>query len=199
MRDVVRDNAYRTVLLSSHAFNVVVDIGAHIGTFAMLWHDKNPNAVIACVEACPDNLAALQRNVGHFATVIHAACTYQTRSVGLLNAVRPHCESTGGSMVVPLDELDTAPGQPGYRYWRDTRPLPTITLEQIMDRLGVDYIDLLKLDCEGSEIDILGHTPSRRRSAASLTRHQQASPIPAGMATRITLQPGTGGQTRLAR
>jgi FkbM family methyltransferase len=38
-----------------------------------------------------------------------------------------------------------------------------VTLEEIMEGLGVDHIDLLKLDCEGSEIDILQNTLSRER------------------------------------
>jgi precorrin-6B methylase 2 len=110
VRDILQQDAYRTALLSGDAFNVVIDVGAHIGTFAALWHAKNPRARIVCVEACPENIAALQKNVGSFATVIQAACTYDTRPLALLNAVRPNCESTGGSMVVPLAELATAVG-----------------------------------------------------------------------------------------
>lgn len=123
VRDIVQSDAYCTALLAGDAFNIVVDVGAHIGTFAALWHAKNPIAKIICVEACPENIPALQKNVGSFATVIHAACTYQTEPLGLLNAVRPQCESTGGSMIVPLNQLGTAPGQPGYQYWHDTRPV----------------------------------------------------------------------------
>ncbi len=162
VRDIFRDDAYRTALLDANAFNVVVDIGAHIGVFARLWHDKNPGAKIVCVEACPENIPALQKNVGHFARVIQAACTYQPGPLALLNAVRPNCESTGGSMVVPRNNLDRAVGQPGYRYWRDSRPVATITLEEIMDLMGVDCIELLKLDCEGSELDILDQTDLSR-------------------------------------
>ena len=132
VRDIVQGDAYRTALLSGDAFNVVIDVGAHIGTFAVLWHAKNPRARIVCVEACPENIPALEKNVGAFATVIHAACTYQKRPLGLLNAVRPQCESTGGSMVVPLAQLDTAAGQPGYRYRRDARLLAAVTLAEIM-------------------------------------------------------------------
>ncbi len=161
VRDIVRDDAYRTALLSGPAFNVVVDVGAHIGTFAVLWHAKHPSARIVCVEACPENIPALQKNVGSFATVIHAACTYQKQPLGLLNAVRPQCESTGGSMVVPLDQLDTARGQPGYQFWRDARPMPVVTLEEIMAMLGVDHIDLVSSIAK--EIDILANTPSRER------------------------------------
>ena len=99
--------------------------------------------------------------MGEFATMIQAACTYEPGELALLNAVRPHCESTGGSTVVPADKLDDQSlHQPGYEYWHDRRPLPKLTLEELMDQLGVDHIDLLKLDCEGSEFSILEKTPS---------------------------------------
>ena len=163
VRDIFHGDAYRTSLLDGAAFNVVVDIGAHIGTFARLWHHKNPKAKIVCVEACAENIPALIKNVGDFAQVIHAACSYSKEPLALLNAVRPDCESTGGSTVVPARTLHSATGQPGYKFWKDDRPLKSITLEEIMARLEVDHIDLLKLDCEGSEYDILENTPSRER------------------------------------
>jgi FkbM family methyltransferase len=162
VRDVYQNDCYRTSLLGPEHFNVVVDVGAHIGTFAALWHAKNPRAKIVCVEACPENIPALEKNVGEFARVVHAACSYAEQPLGLLNAVRPDCESTGGSMVVPLAEIELAGGQPGYKYWHDRRPLPKTTLEELLALLGEDRIDLLKLDCEESEYDILEHTPSRR-------------------------------------
>lgn len=166
VRDIFEQDAYRTKLLSDNAGpgEVVFDIGSHIGTFARLWHRKNPQARIVCVEACPENLAALRANVGDFATVVHAACTYEPGPMMLLNAVRPDCESTGGSVVIPRSELETTPlRQEGYKYWEDARELPTVTLEELMQTLGVDHIDVLKLDCEGSEYSILGKTPSLER------------------------------------
>src|SRR5579863_670966 len=161
VRDIFEQDAYRTLLLGDNAGpdEVVVDIGAHIGTFAKLWYRKNPQARIICVEACPENLAALRANVGDFAQVVHAACTYETAELILLNAVRPDCESTGGSVVVPRSEKDFSPlRQEGYSYWDDYRELPKITLEELMVRYGFDHINILKLDCEGSEYSILGNT-----------------------------------------
>jgi FkbM family methyltransferase len=163
VRDVFHNDCYRTALLGAEHFNVVVDVGAHIGTFAALWHAKNPRAEIVCVEACPENIGALKKNVGDFARVVHAACSYAEEPLGLLNAFPPGRGSTGGSMVVPLPDLEVAPGQPGYHYWHDRRPLPKTTLEDVLALLGEDHIDLLKLDCEASEYDILENTPSRRR------------------------------------
>ncbi len=165
VRDILEQDAYQTHLLESAGESeVVVDVGAHIGVFAQQWHEKNPRAKIVCVEACPENLDALRANVGHFAEVIHAACTYEPGSLALLNAVRPNCESTGGSVVVPIEQLDDSPlKQPGYAYWHDTRPLPKVTLEDLFERFQIDHIDVLKLDCEGSEYSILAHTPSLTR------------------------------------
>lgn len=165
VRDIYEEDAYRTRLLSSNAGpQVVVDVGAHIGCFATLWHKKNPAARIICVEACPENLEALRANVGEFAEVVHAACTYETEPIALLNAVRPNCESTGGSVVVPRADLKTSDlRQEGYEYWHDLRELPKVTLEELMQQFGFDHIDVLKLDCEGSEYSILGQTPSRQR------------------------------------
>ncbi len=165
VQDVYSGDAYRTHLLSSNAGpQVIVDIGAHIGCFAKRWHEKNPEARIICVEACPENLPALRANVGDFAEIVPAACTYETEPMALLNAVRPDCESTGGSVVVPRSELETSNlRQEGYKYWNDLRELPTVTLEQLRQRFGFDHIDVLKLDCEGSEYSILGHTPSLDR------------------------------------
>lgn len=165
VQDVYTNDAYCTSLLANNAGpQVVVDIGAHIGCFARLWRRKNPEARIICVEACPENLEPLRANVGDFAEIVPAACTYERGSIALLNAVRPHCESTGGSVVVPRSELETSDlRQPGYQYWSDTRELPKVTLEDLMQRFGFDHIDVLKLDCEGSEYSILGNTPSLDR------------------------------------
>lgn len=156
VRDIYEEDAYRTRLLQGwHKEDpdyVVVDVGAHIGTFARLWHDKvNSQAKIICVEACPENLPALRANVGEFAEVVHAACTYEGGPMALLNTVTAErCLSTGGSTVVPATGLRATPG-----YRCDDRPLEKITLEQVMERFGLKKIDLLKLDCEGSEFSIL--------------------------------------------
>ena len=163
VRDVFEGDSYRTAIIPGifEQAQLVVDVGAHIGCFAKRVHEMNPRVKIVCIEACPENLAALRKNVGDFAEVIHAACTYEVGELVLLNAVRPNCESTGGSVVVPADEAEkTDLRQQGYKYWLDKRLLEKITLEQVLSRTGHEKIDLLKLDCEGSEYSILGKSPS---------------------------------------
>jgi FkbM family methyltransferase len=146
---------------------VVVDVGAHIGCFSRKFHERNPLARVIAVECCPENIAALRKNVGAFATVLQAAVTYE-KDVALMNAVFPNCVTTGGSTIVPRQELGSKvaagelpteqAGNPDQQYWADFRPVETVTLEEILAKHGVDRIDFLKLDCEGSEFSILRNT-----------------------------------------
>lgn len=158
VRDVYQQDTYRLGLIPQfvEAAELVVDVGAHIGTFAKLVHDQNPKARIVCIEACPENLEALQKNVGDFATIVHAACSYERGKPMLLNAVWPNCSSTGGSIVSFPPHTCAARGD--TQYWLDERPLPVVTLESPLVA-GEKRIDLLKLDCEGCEFSVLGRTP----------------------------------------
>jgi hypothetical protein len=90
-----------------------------------------------------------------------------------LNAVYANCRSTGGSALINRDELQNRVANREFglepehgmssEYWADFRPLRTVTLEDLMREQGFDTIDVLKLDCEGSEFSILGKTPSLDR------------------------------------
>ncbi len=171
VQDVAEQDSYRVDELPMPR-PVVVDVGAHIGCFSQRLHQRNPLARIIAVECCPENVAALRKNVGGFARVVQAAVTYEA-DVALLNAVYPGCLSTGGSTLIAWDELrrrleaGTVAARPGQEmpseYWADFRPVEAVTLEDLMKRYGFEQIDFLKLDCEGSEFSILRHTPSLAR------------------------------------
>jgi FkbM family methyltransferase len=148
-------NVYR--LTASDARLRVLDVGAHIGAFAVHCRQLMPNAQLACVEACPDNLDCLQANVGEFAAVRHAAVTYEPGPLVLLNSITEFHPDTAGSYVASR----SVPTPLGFV--TDARPLATTTLEDLMNALGWDAIDLLKLDCEGSEHSILRQSPAVRR------------------------------------
>lgn len=171
VQDIAEEDSYRIDELPMPR-PVIVDVGAHIGCFSRRLFQRNPLARIFAVECCPENIPALQKNIGEFATVIQGAITYEP-DVALLNAVYKNCLSTGGSAVIDRQELnrrvathDCATG-PGHdmpsEYWADFRPIQALTLENLIQEYGFDRIDVLKLDCEGSEFSILGKTPSLDR------------------------------------
>ena len=133
---------------------IVVDVGAHIGTFARSYLDKNPAAIVTCVEAVEDNIDALTRNTLGLARILHAACTYEDDAC-LLNSVFAGGQFSGGSIVRSRSEVSNEQVNP-QQYFVEQRNVPALTLEQILDVIGEDHIDVLKLDCEGSEMSILG-------------------------------------------
>ena len=155
VRDVYLDDCYGVTELPLPP-RYVVDVGAHIGTFARRVRRRTGRCRIVCVEANSANLPALEANVGEFAHIVSAACSYEAGEVGLLSTVFPGSDNTGGSTVVPL-------GGPAWRRkaarpcYRPGCAVPKITLEEIRRRFDLPRIDLLKLDCEGSEFDILEH------------------------------------------
>ncbi|NQV24727.1 MAG: FkbM family methyltransferase [Rhodopirellula sp.] len=171
VRDIAEEDSYHIDELDMPT-QTVVDVGAHIGCFARRFHQRNPLARIIAVECCPENLSVLERNAGEAATIVSGAVTYE-KNVALLNAVFPDCVTTGGSAVISRGKLEQLIEQGQYAtsaqerrsgdYWADLRPIRTLTLEDIMSEHGLDRIDVLKLDCEGSEFSILEQTPSLDR------------------------------------
>ncbi|MEX2119304.1 MAG: FkbM family methyltransferase [Pirellulales bacterium] len=179
VKDIAEQDSYRIAEFSLTSAGadlsgpLVIDVGAHIGVFSRALVARWPDARVITVECCPENIPALKRNVGPFAQVVQAALTYQA-DVALLNAVYPDCVSTGGSTIIERGALearieparaasDTSGVTRLGEYWADLRQIRTITLEEILDQHGLDHIDVLKLDCEGSEFSILENTASLER------------------------------------
>lgn len=133
----------------------IVDIGAHIGCFSVLCHSVNPDALYSVAECCPENLPYLRRNVGSFAWIHRQAITYENNPI-LLNSIFPGGSATGGSMVVNPET--TYIDWQTHLYQKDNRLLRLMTLDTLinLDESSPGCpIDILKLDCEGSEISIM--------------------------------------------
>lgn len=143
---------------------LVVDLGAHIGAFARLIAKQfpacpyAPAAEVVCVEACAENIALLSDNVAFASRIFRAGCYYTKENLSLLNTVfEGGGVATGGSIVKLRSEMEAENPNPA-EYRKDLRVLPAITLEQAS---GGRFIDLLKIDVEGSEINILAHADIR--------------------------------------
>jgi FkbM family methyltransferase len=171
IEDVFIRDAYKTHLRPKKPGpEYVVDVGANIGAFARLWHQRSPDARIACVEVNRKLLPALEANVAKFATIIPKACHYGA-GLRLLDSVFIDGLSIGGSRVVGMDEWQA---ETSDQYLKPEDPVETVTLEEIQEQLGFPHIDFLKLDCEGSEFSILEHCDLSRVHTIFLESHGAA-------------------------
>ncbi|MBL9124457.1 MAG: FkbM family methyltransferase [Planctomycetaceae bacterium] len=140
VRDVSVEDCYGVERLPWQP-RYVVDVGAQIGAFTRrLRRRLADNACVVCVEPDPANLPALERNVGEFARIEGAACSYAPDPLRLLSSLLPGSENSGASRLDPRGE-----------------PVRRVTLEALLEDYELPWIDLLKLDCEGCELSLLAH------------------------------------------
>jgi len=113
----------------------IVDVGANVGLFSLVARHYFPRATIHCYEPNRSLAPILERHLDPLGvTIFHEAVGAHTGAVQLVL-------SDAGS---PYSKIkDSADGE-----------IPMVSLETVVKRCG-GSIDLLKLDCEGSEWAIL--------------------------------------------
>jgi len=116
---------------------VIVDAGAYTGISSLWFAARYPNATIVSLEPATSNFQVLLLNVAH-----------ERRVIPLREALWP----SDGTIYV----TDNSYGAWAYRVSRHTgnTPVMATSIPTLMQRLGVDRIDLLKLDIEGAEHDL---------------------------------------------
>ena len=117
---------------------VIVDAGAYTGISSRWFAARYPNATIVALEPGAANFELLRRNVRQ-----------ETRIVSVREAL--WCK----------DELVSMTEEAGDGAWAlrvanhgSAEPVRATTVTALMQRLGLDRIDLLKLDIEGSEVEV---------------------------------------------
>lgn len=132
---------------------VVLDIGAHIGAFARWAKDEWPGAIIFCYEPHPSLYKALVENVGSFAT---------TRK----------CAVSDADGTAPLFEGFTNLGASSLKHTVETKNAGGNV--KVVHASRLPECDVLKIDTEGSELDILRNYPHLSRcKAVVLEWHSQ--------------------------
>jgi FkbM family methyltransferase len=132
--------------------DVIVDLGSNVGLSVLYFREMYPAARIVAVEANPRVFARLHANVGNLpgVTLVHAAVGDREGTVTFHSGP----ESWGGSV-----HAHDAGGRPVTQ-----QLVPALTLEHIMERAGEPQVDLLKMDVEGSEVEILKSSIKARQA-----------------------------------
>lgn len=126
--------------------DVVIDVGANIGVFSCFAAMSAQNVKVLAYEPFPGNAALLRSNVASvpgadirvFESAVCGKC-----AVGMLRS------DTTNWIAHSLSEQDNDSD--------DGIPVTTVSLDEILAGNGIDRCNLLKLDCEGSEYEILAN------------------------------------------
>lgn len=124
----------------------VIDIGGHIGSFALYAAARvGPQGKVFVYEPAPDNNAQLARNVAQ--NGFRNVCISSVAVAG-----------SKGDRQFFYDNANTA--MHGlFQKSNHAYIVPTLTLADIFLENNIDRCNFLKIDCEGAEYEILYNTP----------------------------------------
>jgi FkbM family methyltransferase len=126
--------------------STVVDIGAHIGAFSVMAAEAWPEARVIACEADPENYLMLRENLcgRHNIETVKAAIIGQDLNEVEFNAVIDKSAYNSGGGTCVRDEP-----------WTTKTRVPAMSVVRLWSTKGIRQCDLLKLDCEGAEVQIL--------------------------------------------
>ena len=146
--EIFRIGVYTPANLPIEPDDIVVDIGANVGVFAVYAASRTKNTVLA-FEPSPANVEFLRKNtqINSFHNIVVHNLAVSDRS-GTENFALARI---GGGHLL---SSHSAKGE-----IRECVEISTTTLERIIRDNSLEQIDFLKLDCEGAEGQILQSTP----------------------------------------
>lgn len=117
----------------------IIDGGGNIGLTACYFATKYPGANIVSIEPDDDNFNVLNDNIKHYSNIsaIKAGIWNKSAHLKITN-------TTAGNNAFTIEETNT----PG------TNTLEALSITAIMEKMKWNYIDILKLDIEGSEKEV---------------------------------------------
>lgn len=132
---------YRRVEDDARRAAVIIDIGANVGLFALYAASLNRNAQIHAFEPFPANFKQMERNLalnpGHR---IQAHLAAVAEATGTATLYFTPGDDSGCSLSQTKGESCT---------------VNTVGINELFQHCGVTRCDLLKMDCEGSELPLL--------------------------------------------
>lgn|SRR3989338_5069093 len=126
---------------------IIIDIGAHIGTFSIYAMKKVPTVTIYSFEPHPDNYELLLKNIrmNGFERSIKPFRFAIFNKNGKLNLYFRKRYTAGCTLIKEKDNEHVK--------------VKCITIKDIFDSNRIEMCDLLKIDCEGSDYKIIVSIP----------------------------------------
>jgi len=132
---------YRRAEKDIRQAKIIVDIGANVGFFALYASYLNPQVAIHAFEPFPKNANQLKNNL-----LLNSNCRIHFHPEAV-------SDKTGAAALYFTPGIDSgcSLSQPKSQ----SCSVNVVSINDLFNLCGVEKIDLLKLDCEGSELGIL--------------------------------------------
>jgi FkbM family methyltransferase len=127
--------------------SVIIDVGAHIGTFSMLSSIISPKGKIYAIEPCKETFEILKKN------------KIENKIENLLISNIALSDFIGETKLFYDNEFGNWGHSISKEISNDGEIVKTNTLENYFFENDITSCDLIKFNCEGSEFDIILDTP----------------------------------------
>jgi len=127
--------------------NLIIDVGANIGAFAVFAKSLFPESRIICIEPMADNFEVLKKNAGDFACLEYGAISNTNRKLTMYHF---GSEASACHSIYSGDVKGSTPVQ-----------VNGISFESLVNKYKIEKVNFLKMDCQGAEFIII---PSISRS-----------------------------------
>ena len=136
-------NKVKEVLGGDENVSTIIDGGAYIGLSTFYWASTFPNAKVVAIEAEKSNFDQLKINV-HINNLLNVQLENK--------AIWSHEEN----LNITREKMDKRPWAFAVetRNYQQADVIPGISLSKLRTGLGIDKIDVLKLDIEGAEREV---------------------------------------------
>jgi FkbM family methyltransferase len=124
---------------------VVIDAGGYVGQFTLAWKSIHPNAFVHIFEPSERNRVLIQRNL----KLNHLNSSVKIHPFGLWNKEDVLAFRTHGAMSA-LSETGHLPMNLDF-----SERVPTLCLDDWMERENPGQVHIVKMDIEGSEIEAI--------------------------------------------
>ncbi len=136
--------------------DVIIDIGAHIGSFSFACHYLGSREIHA-FEADPTNFVRLRNHVSDLPGMhLYNCAVFRSDAPavdGLLHSGPAFFNTGGGNVIFGGQLFDSDTQESWISAETDRSRVPAVPLDEVLGRF--ERVKLLKLDCEGSEYPIL--------------------------------------------